>query len=82
MLEDPGGGALAALGNVLQRPLSKGDGFIAGPGLPGTDWRHLPALPAKRDLRRAARDAHLTDRQPCPTRSPANPAAVPCVSAA
>ncbi len=48
MLENPGGhGALTALGSVLQKPLSKGGGFIAGPGLPGSSWRHLPALPAK-----------------------------------
>ncbi len=68
MLEDAGGGgALATLGSVLQKPLSKGDGFIAGPGLPGTDWRHLPALPAKpfraRLSRREREGAVLAQRQ-------------------
>ncbi|HEY7295906.1 MAG TPA: LUD domain-containing protein, partial [Dehalococcoidia bacterium] len=69
MLEDPGGhGALAALGSLLQKPLSKGDGFIAGPGLPGSNWRHLPALPAKpfreRLSRREREGAVLAQRQP------------------
>ncbi|HLZ72247.1 MAG TPA: LUD domain-containing protein [Dehalococcoidia bacterium] len=68
MLEDPAGrGAVTALGRVAQLPLGKGDGFIAGPGLPGSAWRHLPALPAKpfraRLSRREREGAVLAPRQ-------------------
>jgi L-lactate dehydrogenase complex protein LldF len=48
------GGPLFALGKVLQKPLSKGDGFISGPFLPGGDWRHLPQLPGKSFTERLA----------------------------
>jgi Fe-S oxidoreductase len=58
----------AAVGSLLQKPLSKGDGFIGGPFLPGSDWRHLPGLASRpfreRLSRREREGAVLAQRQP------------------
>jgi L-lactate dehydrogenase complex protein LldF len=63
-----GGGPLASAGKLLQKPLGKGGGFIGGPMLPGSDWRHLPELPAKsfteRLSTREREGAVLAQRQP------------------
>lgn len=69
MLEDPGRfSRFSAVGGLLQKPLGKGDGFIGGPFLPGSDWRHLPALasvPFRERLNQREREgAVLTQRQP------------------
>ncbi|MHB8578206.1 MAG: LUD domain-containing protein, partial [Dehalococcoidia bacterium] len=70
LLQNPGRmGAASAIGGLLQKPLGKGDGFIAGPMLPGAEWRHLPKLadkPFRERLQKREREGGVLAQRQAP----------------